>query len=212
MAQPQVSHQVTLVIMAKAPLAGFAKTRLIPALGAEGAADLAAQMLARTLTAAQTSGVGRVELCAEPDPFSSEWRSVTFPEGLDYSAQGEGDLGERMARVSARILARGEAVMLMGTDCVQMSPALLRQATSALAESDAVLYPTRDGGYALLGLRRFTPAIFRDMPWSTERVFALTRERLHHLGWQLALGDCLDDVDQPDDLALWYDNVISKQH
>lgn len=205
MSQSLSSPKVTLVVMAKAPLAGRAKTRLIPALGPRGAADLAGQMLMRTLAAAQASGVGPVELCAEPAVSSADWQSVTLPGGLDYSTQGEGDLGERMAGVSKRLLARGEAVILMGTDCVQMSPALLRRAVAALNGSDAVVYPTRDGGYALLGLRRFTPDIFRDMPWSTDRVFSLTRERLHHLGWRVAVGECLDDVDQPEDLTLWYD-------
>lgn len=206
--QPQVPRKVTLVVMAKAPLAGRAKTRLVPALGPQGAADLAGQMLTRTLEAAQASGVGRVELCAEPAVSAPDWQSVTLPAGLDYSAQGEGDLGERMARVSERLLARGEAVILMGTDCVQMRASLLRRAATALAETDAVLYPTRDGGYALLGLRRFTPTIFRDMPWSTDRVFSLTRERLSHLGWRVLVGDYLDDVDEPEDLALWYDTTI----
>jgi len=209
MSEASTPLKLTLVVMAKAPWPGRAKTRLIPALGPRGAADLAEQMLVRTLAAARASGVGRVELCAEPEPSSPAWRRVALPEGLAYSAQGDGDLGDRMAGVSARLLASGEAVMLMGTDCVQMSPELLRRAAKALAESDAVLYPTRDGGYALLGLRRFAPEIFAGMPWSTDRVFALTRDRLQRLGWRVHLGECLDDVDQPEDLALWYDATIN---
>lgn len=90
-------------------------------------------MLTRTLAVAQAPGVGRVELCAEPAVSSPDWQSVTLPAALDYSAQGEGDLGERMARGSERLLARGEALILMGIDCVQMSPALLRQNGSRLS-------------------------------------------------------------------------------
>jgi len=199
-----MAFRVTLVVMAKAPLAGQAKTRLIPALGPRGAADLAEQMLMRTLVAARKADLGRVELCAEPAVSSPDWRGVALPAGLTYSAQGEGDLGARLARVSERLLARGEAVLLMGTDCVQMSAGLLRRAARALSGSDAVLYPTRDGGYALLGLQHFTPEIFQNMPWSTDQVSSLTLERLHKLGWRVTLGECLDDVDEPEDLARWH--------
>ena len=87
-----------IIVFAKAPRPGLAKTRLIPALGAAGAAALAARMLAHTLDQALASGVGEVELCAAPAPGDAMWQGVELPEGLVLTAQGEGDLGEREGR------------------------------------------------------------------------------------------------------------------
>ncbi|MDQ2076016.1 TIGR04282 family arsenosugar biosynthesis glycosyltransferase [Marinimicrobium sp. ABcell2] len=192
---------LTLLIMAKAPRPGYAKTRLIPALGAEGAARLAHRMLEQTLNAALQAQIGTVELCTSPAIDSPEWQAVTLPPGLRFSHQGEGDLGQRMARASKRALTHSGAVIIIGTDCVDMNPQLLRRAATQLNTQDAVIYPTRDGGYALLGLRRFAPSLFQDMPWSTDAVFEHTCARIDTLGWSLAVGEVLQDVDEPGDLV-----------
>ncbi|MEO7105314.1 MAG: DUF2064 domain-containing protein, partial [Rhodoferax sp.] len=92
-----------LVIFAKAPVAGAVKTRLIPALGAQGAAALAQRMLLHTLQQALASGAGPVELCMSPAPDAPAWTGIDLPEGIERSDQGEGDLGERMARAVHRV-------------------------------------------------------------------------------------------------------------
>ncbi|WP_375054986.1 TIGR04282 family arsenosugar biosynthesis glycosyltransferase [Zobellella sp. DQSA1] len=189
-----------IIIFAKAPVAGLAKTRLIPALGAEGSARLARRMLMSTLACSRAAGLGPVELCISPGPEQPEWRNLVLPAHLEISRQGEGDLGARMARAARRGLARGEQVLLIGTDCPHISPALLREAARRLEHCDVMLHPTCDGGYALLGLRRFHPAIFTDIPWSTDRVASLTRQRIRELGWCFYQGECLRDIDEPDDL------------
>lgn len=194
-----------ILIFAKAPTPGRVKTRLIPALGAEGAARLAHAMLARTLAAAIDSAIGPVELCADPDPASPAWYPVLLPGGIDTSFQGEGDLGARMARAAARHLQAGESVILIGTDCVEMSAELLSRAACRLAACDALIHPAHDGGYALLGLRRFAPTLFAQIPWSTDAVARLTIERIRALGWQLDVAEPLNDVDEVDDLALLRD-------
>ena len=199
-----------IVVFAKAPQPGRVKTRLIPALGAEGAAALAARMLARTLaeaaeasappgavasmergeaTGASAARPCGVELCASPAPGDPAWRGLTVPAGLRWAAQGEGDLGARMAGAARRVLAGGERVLLIGTDC------------PALDEVEAVIVPSFDGGYVLLGLRRFDPSLFEGIAWSTSTVAAATRARLAALAWPYRELPALHDIDVPADLV-----------
>jgi rSAM/selenodomain-associated transferase 1 len=191
---------VRIVIFAKAPLPGRVKTRLIPALGEAGAAQLAARMLDRALQQALAAAVGPVELCMSPAPVAPDWGEIPLPPGIETSDQGEGDLGARMARAAQRALARGGAVLLTGTDCPDLSAERLRVAAARLAGHDAVLHRAEDGGYPLLGLRVFDTRLFDDMPWSTPAVAALTLERIAALGWTVWVGDTLRDIDEPADL------------
>ncbi|HRP22842.1 TIGR04282 family arsenosugar biosynthesis glycosyltransferase [Thauera sp.] len=190
-----------IVVFAKAPQPGRVKTRLIPALGAEGAASLAARMLIHALSEALLSGVAAVELCATPSPADAAWRGVELPDGLVLTAQGEGDLGARMARAAQRVIEAGEAVLLTGTDCPGLDAACLRRAANALCETDAVIGPTADGGYALLGLRRFDASLFEDIAWSTPAVARVTLARLDALGWSRTRLPLLHDIDEPADLV-----------
>ncbi|GGB51264.1 hypothetical protein GCM10011502_25470 [Oceanisphaera marina] len=193
-----------IIIFAKAPVAGRAKTRLMSVLGAEGAARLARHMLTSTVDACLGAAIGPVELCMSPSLNHPEWADINLPLALELSHQGEGDLGCRMARAAHRALVDhgAQQVLLVGTDCPQLSPELLRHSARCLSSLDAVLHPTRDGGYALLGLRQFNPHLFTDMPWSTPQVAALTQTRLAALGWRYQRAEQLQDIDEPQDL-LW---------
>ncbi len=193
---------VRIIIFAKAPQAGFAKTRLIPVLGADGAAELARQMLFITLNEALAAGIGRVELCVTPEINQPAWQGLQLPVGIEISDQGEGDLGARLASATERALANAQPVLLIGTDCVEMSAALLREAAQTLREQDAIIHCTADGGYALLGIKQFSPFLFNDMPWSTDAVASTTIARIGQLGWSLRVGQMLHDVDEPQDLNL----------
>lgn len=190
-----------IVIFAKAPVAGAVKTRLIPALGADGAAKLAAEMLALTVAEAVAAGVGPVELCADPRPDCRQWDGHRPAAPVRLSAQGDGGLGERLARAAGRVVGGGEAVLLIGSDCPELDAGRLRGAAAALARHDAVIHPTADGGYALLGLRRFAPALFEGIAWSSPAVAAQTLERLSALGWSCDVRETLHDIDEPRDLA-----------
>ncbi|MBT9476549.1 TIGR04282 family arsenosugar biosynthesis glycosyltransferase, partial [Polaromonas sp.] len=139
----------TLVIFAKAPQPGAAKTRLTPALGAEGAANLARRMLVHTLQQALAAGAGPVELCMSPAPGDPAWHGVALPDGVARTAQGDGDLGQRMARAVARATGQGP-VLLFGTDCPALTTAHLMEADRQLARHDAMLLPVADGGYILI--------------------------------------------------------------
>lgn len=191
---------VRIVIFAKAPLPGFAKTRLIPALGEQGAADLARRMLLNTLSEALAAKVGPVELCVTPSAADAVWQTLSLSDAVQWSDQEEGDLGARLARATQRVLETDEPVLLVGTDCPELSATRLQQAARSLQHADATLFPTADGGYALLGLKRFHPFLFEDMPWSTDRVAFETLCRLGQLGWTVQNHPMLHDIDEPTDL------------
>jgi len=191
-----------LVVFAKAPQAGFAKTRLIPALGAEGAAALARQMLSHTLEQALAAGAQAVELCMSPAPSDPAWKSVALPDAVERSYQGEGDLGARMGRAMERALAQQQGpVLLMGTDCPALSAAHIAEAGRQLEQHDAVLVPVTDGGYVLIGLKAPCPEVFTGMVWSTQGVAAETLRRLAALGLRVWLGPTLHDMDEAADLV-----------
>lgn len=189
-----------IIIFAKAPQPGFAKTRLIPALGQDGAAKLARQMLLNTLHEALAAETGRVELCVTPEINEAAWQGIQLPVGIEIFGQGGGDLGARLSRAARRGLEHGEPVILIGTDCIEMSAELLRSAAVALKYKEAVVHPAADGGYVLLGITRFHPLLFENMAWSTDRVAAETVGRIGQLGWSLEVGTPLHDIDEPDDL------------
>ncbi len=223
------ARHTRIVIVAKAPLPGQAKTRLIPALGADGAASLAAKMLratvAEALEAARRCPGLSVELAAAPGRNHPFWRDFVGRDhvGCDYGAarpeqqselmlveQGEGDLGQRLWQAAERNIASGQSVILIGTDCPAINADLLQQAAEALAATPAVMAPTADGGYALLGLTRVDESLFADMPWSTDVVAAETLARLQRLGWPVQSLAQLRDIDEPADLSFVPESWLSE--
>ncbi|MDR9424908.1 MAG: TIGR04282 family arsenosugar biosynthesis glycosyltransferase [Marinobacter sp.] len=192
---------VRIIIIAKEPRPGLAKTRLIPALGAEGAAGLADRLLRYTLQQALAADTGPVELCVAPDMHAPFWPSLVGKAPVTLTQQEAGDLGTRMATAAQQGLGQGTPVMLIGTDCPALDVGRLRTMARLLADHDACLCPVRDGGYSLLGLQRLDGSLFQDMPWSTDRVAALTRQRLDRLGWSWQESELLADVDEPTDLS-----------
>jgi rSAM/selenodomain-associated transferase 1 len=191
-----------LMIFAKAPQAGLAKTRLIPALGAEGAATLARRMLAHTVHQALAARAGPVELCMSPAPDDPGWQGVDLPDAVARTAQGEGDLGQRMARAVQRVtIEQRQPLLLMGADCPGLTAAHLSEAAAQLTQHDAVLVPVADGGYVLIGLKTPCPELFTRMPWSTSAVAAATLRRMAALGLRVWQGPQLRDIDEVTDLA-----------
>jgi rSAM/selenodomain-associated transferase 1 len=190
-----------IVIFAKAPVPGRVKTRLIPALGEVRAAQLAFEMLQATVAEARAAGLGTPELCATPHPDDPSWQPFLPVSQVGLADQGEGDLGERLARAASRVVDAGDNILLIGTDCPALDSHKLRAAASALPTSDAVIHPTMDGGYALLGLRHFEPSLFQGIAWSGPTVAADTISRIEGLGWSLVVGETLQDIDEPEDLT-----------
>jgi len=190
-----------IVVFARAPVAGAAKTRLAPRLGAAGAARLHALLVERAIATALAAGLGPVELCAAPDAAHPFFRRCAERFGIALAAQVGGDLGARMHAALARVATAGGA-LLIGSDCPALTPAYLRAAAAALASGgDAVFGPAEDGGYVLVGLRRVAPAVFDGIRWGAPSVMAETRERLRALRWRWHELAVLWDVDRPEDLA-----------
>ena len=193
-----MSDPVAVAVLAKAPLAGFAKTRLIPVLGADGAAALQARLIARAVATACAAGIGPVTLWATPDETHPVLQAVADECAVALVRQCDGDLGARM--LAALAAARAPALVI-GTDCPALTAEHLRTAADILrGGTDAVVVPAEDGGYALIGLRAPEPALFSDMGWSTTSVMDETRRRLERLGMSWQEPVTLWDVDLPADL------------
>ncbi len=190
---------VALAILAKAPMAGAVKTRLVPALGAEAAAALHARLIERTVKTACAAQTGPVTLWVTPAPPHAYFTALAsrFPIGL--AVQPDGDLGARML---AACHAAAAPVIVIGTDCPALTPLHLQQAADVLREgNDLVVIPAEDGGYVLIGSRQPQPMLFDGMTWGTNAVMAETRTRLAQGGLTCRELPPLWDVDRPEDLA-----------
>ena len=194
---------VEIAVFARAPVPGRAKRRLIPALGEEGAADLQRWMTARAVAAAVAAGAGPVSLWCAPDCRHPSFQGLGLRWPIRLRRQEGRDLGERMGAAMRRMLARpGTCALLAGSDCPGLGADGFRQAAEWLeAGADAVLAPALDGGYVLIGLRRYEASLFTGIDWGTERVLSETRRRLRALGWTWRETAPRPDVDRPADLA-----------
>ena len=191
-----------LIVFSKPPRPGQAKTRLIPLLGADGAAALHAALLDRTLRVARSCAAAEVQLHATD--AGDDMKAFATRHGVALIAQSAGDLGDRMhaAFVNALDVDRCDAAVIIGSDCAVLSAAHLDFAFAALREGcDAVFGPAEDGGYVLVGLARPSPDLFSAIAWSTSTVMAETRVRLRRLGLTWRELEPLWDVDRPDDYA-----------
>jgi uncharacterized protein len=182
---------VRVALFTRWPEAGKAKTRLIPALGPQGAADLHKRLTERSVATVRAAGLG-LEIRstgAGPARFR-DWLGVE-----SVIDQGEGDLGERLARTAETL-----PVLLLGADIPGLLPHHLTAAAAALATTPAVIGPAADGGYWLLGLAVPMPQLFTGIEWGTDAVLAATLAKLPPGTPRL---DTLSDLDTPEDLAHW---------
>lgn len=186
--------------MAKAPIPGQVKTRLIPALGAEGASRLHAALLRRTVGAMLQANLCPIQLWCSPDTDHPEFIELQVL-GTVLKTQCPGDLGARMGHAARECLETARQVIIIGTDCPVLHAGFVEQAIITLTNGhDAIVGPAEDGGYYLLGLNRTADELFQSMPWGGERVLLETRRRLDNLGWRWSELAPLWDVDRPEDL------------
>ncbi len=209
MREEQTSDRMTrqhLVLFTRFPQPGKVKTRLVPALGPQRAAELAREMTQHTLAWARELAQGfPVSLEIRFDGGDAEQMATTFGNGLPYCPQGEGDLGCRMERALKEAFFQGAGrAVVIGTDCPELTPKLILESFQRLADYDLVLGPAGDGGYYLIGLRADRPQLFADIAWGSERVLEQTLCRADALSLKVSLLETLSDVDRPDDLAVWH--------
>ncbi len=194
--------QERLMLFTRFPTLGQTKTRLIPALGPEGATLLHDRLAKHALGEAHRLVRNRgttlsVHHAGGDDSEMSAW----LGKSIQFKAQGRGDLGERM--VDAFDFAFGEGTdraVIMGSDCPELSAEILDRAFAALETDPLVLGPAADGGYTLIGLRRPFPELFSDMPWGSDTVLTETLRRATELGVRANTLETLHDIDRPEDL------------
>jgi hypothetical protein len=205
-----MSPRERLIVFTRYPEPGTTKTRLIPCLGAMGAADLQRKMSDRVLAQASALKAWRnLDLEVRYEGGSDRLMRTWLGDGGNYVAQGEGDIGQRMARAMGEAMQEGAAsAVIIGSDIPGITTALLASAFEKLGHGTVVLGPATDGGYYLIGLTASALAavsatIFADMPWGTSVVLKETCRRLARVGLSYTLLDPLSDVDRPEDLIVW---------
>ena len=191
---------LAVALLAKTPLPGRVKTRLAASIGAAKALQLYQAMLVSVLD----------QLGALSAPLFVYWdahnHAHPFPTPLIHTPvlhlwQGWGDLGQRIQRVFASLFSQGfHSVVLVGADYPLLCPALLYQCRSRLAVNDVVLGPAVDGGYYLIGMRQYWPALFDDIPWSTDAVLTRTLTQAGQLRCSVHLLPPGQDVDEWSDV------------
>jgi rSAM/selenodomain-associated transferase 1 len=180
-----------VIVFARAPVAGAVKTRLIPRLGAAGAARLQERLVRSALRSARAAACGPVEL------------HLTRPHALfpHSKIQKGNDLGERMHYALRSGLRRYGSVILIGTDSPALRPADLRRAARWLrGGTEVVLAPAEDGGYALIAARRISAEVFRGIAWGSDTVYGETVKRIEACGLRWRALRTVWDVDRPGDL------------
>ena len=198
-----------LILFARFPVPGHAKTRLIPALGPDGAARLHRRLTEHAAGAARaacSSDRARVTVCftgATKQNFRS-WLGCD----LAYAAQPAGDLGGRLRQAfTSAFRGHAQRAVTMGADIPNLSAPIIRQAFACLRERDVVLGPAVDGGYYLIGMKRDRPGLFAGIDWGTELVFAQTRAAIERQGLSVAELPLLNDVDVPADTSVLRDDL-----
>lgn len=200
-----------LIIFTRFPEPGSVKTRLIPALGDSGAAELQKKTAEHTLRWASVfSQKSGTVLQIHFDGGSLESMKNWLGTGYRFVDQGEGDLGERMSRAFRESFIEGSSrVIIVGTDAPELTAAHARLAFSALDSHDLVIVPAFDGGYCLLGMRRMVPELFQDIEWGSDAVFQFTIDRAARAGLSIEVLKPLRDIDTPEDIPIW--NSVSSR-
>ncbi len=199
----------TLIIFSRYPEAGKTKTRMIPALGAEGAAKLQRQMTEHTLKTAKLLKSYRditieIHFAGGNKQLLTEW----LGKDIEYIPQTAGDLGKKMRLAFERAFSLGsKRVVTIGTDCPDINQSILEEAFDLLSKQDLLIGSATDGGYYLIGLNRTIPELFADISWGTDRVLNQTKAISTQLNLNTYYLKTLSDVDRPEDLAIWQKHI-----
>lgn len=191
-----------ILIFAKAPVPGACKTRLAAGVGAPRAARVYHSMLAAVTAGAAEAELAPVSLWCTPGTGHAAFHRLRARYNVALRRQPSGELGRRMHGALASALRGAQYAVLVGSDCPFLAPSHLETALAHLrAGDDAVFAPTRDGGYALVGMRRPEPRLFRGLHWSTPGVMPGTRRRLRRLEWTWSELATVSDVDERGDFV-----------
>ncbi len=199
-----------LILFTRYPEPGTTKTRMIPKLGAAGAAELQRQMTRHIVSrVTEFTALHPTPLEVRFEGGNKNLMAAWLGAGFDYSPQGEGDIGLRMGRAFEKGFGCGyETVVIIGSDIPDITADIIQKAFEELENHDLVLGPAGDGGYYLIGMHktafnRANPRLFNGIHWGTDRVLPQTLAVAKEFGLSYTLLDTLDDVDRPEDLAVW---------
>jgi rSAM/selenodomain-associated transferase 1 len=207
-----MGRRPAVVVFARAPVAGKAKTRLIPALGARRAAELYRCFVLDTLSRAAGAPAEIVVAAAEPEDLAAvgALAEEACPRA-ELIVQAGADLGERMVNAVGEALGRGHPrAVVIGTDSPDMPEGRLEQAIELTAGRDVVLGPCLDGGYYLVGLRAARRELFEGIRWSSEVVLSETLRRASEGGLSAALLEPWYDVDTSDELSFLRQHLTAR--
>ena len=202
---PLMNNQ-QLIIFTRYPEPGKTKTRLISALGAEGAANLQSQMTKTTITKAKKlsnmmSLLIEVRFAGGNLQLMKNWLRADLEIDLKYQEQGTGDLGERIKRAfESAFNQRMKSVVIIGADCPSLTADIMLEAFAKLTESDVIIGPATDGGYYLIGLKKIIPELFEGINWGTSEVLSKTVAIAQDLNLAIDYLPELFDIDRPEDL------------
>lgn len=196
--------RLQVAVLARAGIPGAAKTRLIPAVGADRAAALQTHLTELALRRACATGA-QVVLWMSGAADATVQR-IARDLGAEIRPQPPGDLGERMLVALRHARACGQRGIVIGTDCPAQTGADIERAGALLADHDVVLQPALDGGYVLVAMGEPRHELFADMPWGADSVLATTRARARALGMRCAELRALPDLDRPEDIAVALEN------
>lgn len=197
-----------ILVFAKAPVEGQVKTRMIPDIGESNSTGLYQLMVEHTTGLVANTQLCTVELYCTPDFNHPFFKSLSEKYSITLRNQQGNDLGERMFNAARHSLKTFNSVVIVGTDCLQITEALLGQVLAALTKKacDAIITPAEDGGYVLLGLSQIHEDLFMGIDWGTDKVMAQTRDVLTKLEWKWQETSSLRDVDTYEDLKHIYRN------
>ncbi len=201
-----LSRQKSLIIFTRYPEKGKTKTRLIPAIGAQKAADFQKEMTEHTLnTVTKLEEYLAVEINIFFNGGNLDLMQKWLGNKYHYQIQSDGDLGDKMYNAfTDRFTNNCQQVVIIGIDCPSLSAEILHQAFVSLNTHDLVIGGADDGGYYLLGLTQLDKSLFMGIDWGTDTVFARTMSIARQLGYKIDYLPILKDIDRPEDLKFWH--------
>jgi len=189
-----------LLVFAKAPIAGHAKTRLIPKLGAVGAAELHQKLVLHTLDNLTNANCWDTLLWCADDIQHEFFQQCYIDYNLKLFAQHGDDLGQRMYHAANLSLKDYNSICIVGTDCPVLKEENISEAFETLNYTDIVFNPAEDGGYVLVAAKSIERKVFEGIQWGSSEVMHKTLEKTKQMNLDTKLLKTLWDVDVPDDL------------
>lgn len=185
-----------IIIFQKNEELGKVKTRLAASIGDEGALEAYQQLTSFTHRILKESFAKKILFFSSYIPQDIK----KYQGNYSFEVQSEGGLGEKMKDAFRRIFNSGfEKLVIVGTDCPEISNEIIKEAFLQLENNDVVIGPANDGGYYLLGMNKLVNGVFEDIPWSTDEVANLTKDYLELNNFSYSLLPILSDIDYEED-------------